>query len=304
MAKLVIKGGTPLKGAVKLCGAKNSSYKLMIASLLCPHENRLLNFSRIADVMLVKKILESLGAKVHSAGDRTMFINAQKVTSSVVPPELGLASRASSMFLAPLLARSKKAIVPLPGGDKIGKRPLGWHFDGLKAMGAKITVKGKLLKASCDKLKGTNFTFPKNSHTGTETLVMAATLAKGETVLNNAALEPEVDDLIEFLNKQGAKIKRLANKAINITGVTSLKPAIHQIMPDRNEAVSYAIAALVTKGDIILENAQKNHLVAFLEALKNQSFQHKLEDQQPLFEEFLSSLLEHSFLKYYPVCKQ
>jgi UDP-N-acetylglucosamine 1-carboxyvinyltransferase len=268
MAKLIVQGGTPLKGAVKLSGAKNSSYKLMIASLLCPHENRLLNFSRIADVKLVKEILQSLGAKVYSAGERTMFIDSKNLSSSIVPQELGLASRASSMFLAPLLARTQKAIVPLPGGDKIGKRPLGWHFDGLKAMGASIKVKGNILEASCQELHGASFTFPKNSHTGTETLVMAAVLAKGETVIKNAALEPEIDDLINFLNKQGAKINRLNNRVIKINGVKNLKPVIHQVMPDRNEAVSYAIAALVTKGDIILENANKNHLTAFLRSIK------------------------------------
>jgi UDP-N-acetylglucosamine 1-carboxyvinyltransferase len=267
MAKLIVQGGTPLKGAVKLSGAKNSSYKLMIASLLCPHENRLLNFSRIADVKLVKKIIQSLGVKVYSAGERTMFIDAHRISSSIVPQELGLASRASSMLLAPLLARTKRAIVPLPGGDKIGKRPLGWHFDGLKAMGADIKVKDKVLEASCDKLHGTNYTFPKNSHTGTETLIMAAVLAQGETIINNAALEPEVDDLINFLTKQGAKIKRHPNRTIKITGIKTLKPVIHQVMPDRNEAVSYAIAALVTKGDIILENANKDHLTSFLASL-------------------------------------
>jgi UDP-N-acetylglucosamine 1-carboxyvinyltransferase len=268
MEKLIIKGGTPLKGAVKLCGAKNSSYKLMIASLLCSHENRLLNLSRIADVDLVKDIIKRLGAKAYSAGDRTMFINAKDITNSVIPQDLGEASRASSMFIAPLLARLKQATVPLPGGDKIGKRPLGWHFDGLKAMGANIKVENNTLKASCDSLHGTDFTFPKNSHTGTETLIMAATLATGTTTLRNAALEPEIDDLIEFLNKMGADIKREPSRVIKINGVNNLKPVIHQVMPDRNEAVSYAIAGVVTKGDIIIENANKNHLDIFLEKLK------------------------------------
>lgn len=268
MDKLIIQGGTPLKGAVKLSGAKNSSYKLMIASLLCHHENRLLNLSRIADVNLVKNIIKKLGAKAYSAGDRTMFINAKNLTNSVIPEELGKASRASSMFIAPLLARLKKATVPLPGGDKIGKRPLGWHFDGLKAMGATIKVENNMLKATCKSLHGTSYTFPKNSHTGTETLIMAAVLASGTTTLKNAALEPEVDDLIEFLNKMGADIKRLPGRVIKIKGVKELKPVIHQVMPDRNEAVSYAIAGVVTKGDIIIENVNQDHLKIFLEKLK------------------------------------
>ncbi|MBU1085093.1 MAG: UDP-N-acetylglucosamine 1-carboxyvinyltransferase [Candidatus Beckwithbacteria bacterium] len=268
MDKLIIKGGVPLKGAVKLCGAKNSSYKLMIASLLCSHENRLLNFSRIADVSLVRDIIKQLGAKAYSAGDRTMFVNAKTLTNSVIPKNLGKASRASSMFIAPLLARLKKATVPLPGGDKIGKRPLGWHFDGLRAMGVNLEVKNNMLVASCQSLHGTDYTFPKNSHTGTETLIMAAVLAKGVTNIRNAALEPEVDDLIGFLNKMGAKIKRKPNRIIKIQGVKTLKPVIHQVMPDRNEAVSYAIAGIITKGDVIIENANKDHLKIFLRKLK------------------------------------
>ncbi len=236
----------------------------MIASLLCPHETRLLNFSRIADVKLVAEIINSLGAKAYSAGERTMFIDATNITSSEVPSKLGSASRASSMFIAPLLARKKSAFVPLPGGDKIGKRPLGRHFDGLKAMGANIEYVNGGIKATTKGLVGTNYKFPKNSHTGTETLIIAAVLAKGTTLIENAALEPEVDDLITMLNQMGAKINRLPNKTIKILGVKSLHPTIHRVMPDRNEAVSYAIAALITKGDIILENANPDHLTAFL----------------------------------------
>jgi UDP-N-acetylglucosamine 1-carboxyvinyltransferase len=269
MPKLIIHGGTPLKGTVKLCGAKNASYKLMIASLLCPHETRLLNFSRIADVDLVKKIIQSLGAKVYSAGERSLFINPKNLTSSTVPQDLGLASRASSMFIAPLLARTKQAIVPLPGGDKIGKRPLNRHFDGLKALGAKIEFKNKSLHASCQQLIGTTYKFPKNSHTGTETLIMAATLAQGKTIIQNAAQEPEVDDLINLLNQMGAQITRKPNRVIEIIGVKHLKSVIYQVMPDRNEAVSYAIAAYITQGDIIIENAKPDHLTAFLKKLKS-----------------------------------
>lgn len=266
--KLIIEGGTPLKGVVRLSGAKNSSYKLMIASLLCSHENRLLNFSRIADVDLVKEILQKLGAKVYSAGERTLFINAAQLHSSIIPHDLGLASRASSMFIAPLLARTKKAIVPLPGGDKIGARSLDRHFDGLKALGVKLEIKNNLIHASCPQLTGAEYTFSKPTHTGTETMIMAAVLAKGKTILKNAGLEPEVDDLINFLNQMGAKITRLDNRVIEIQGVKKLKPIIYKVMPDRNEAVSYAIAALITRGDIIVENAREKDLTAFLVKLQ------------------------------------
>jgi len=266
--RLIIQGGTPLKGVVRLGGAKNSSYKLMIASLLCSHENRLLNFSRIADVELVKQIIQKLGPKIYSAGERTLFINAAKLGSSIIPQDLGLASRASSLFIAPLLARTKKAIVPLPGGDKIGSRSLDRHFAGLKALGVKLEIKNNLIHASCPQLTGASYTFSKPTHTGTETMIMAAVLAKGETILRNAALEPEVDDLINFLNQMGAKITRLVNRVIEIEGVKKLKPVIYKVMPDRNEAVSYAIAALITKGDIIVENAREKDLTAFLAKLQ------------------------------------
>jgi len=266
--RLIIQGGTPLKGVVRLGGAKNSSYKLMIASLLCSHENRLLNFSRIADVELVKQIIQKLGPKIYSAGERTLFINAAKLGSSIIPQDLGLASRASSLFIAPLLARTKKAIVPLPGGDKIGSRSLDRHFAGLKALGVKLEIKNNLIHASCSQLTGALYTFSKPTHTGTETMIMAAVLAKGKTILRNAALEPEVDDLINFLNQMGAKITRLANRVIEIEGVKKLKPVIYKVMPDRNEAVSYAIAALITKGDIIVENAREKDLTAFLAKLQ------------------------------------
>ncbi len=278
MARLVINGGIPLKGVVRLGGAKNSSFKLMIASLLCAGETRLLNFSRIADVDLTKELIKAVGGKVREAGERTLFINASEISNSTLPQHLGEASRASSMLLAPLLARTGKAIVPLPGGDKIGSRPLERHFAGLKAMGADIEVKDGHVLASAERLTGTTYRFAKNSHTGTETMIMAAVLASGETVLENAALEPEVDDLIEMLNAMGAKIIRGGNRQIKITGVSRLNPVIHKVMPDRNEAVSYAIAACVTHGDVVVENAKEEHLTAFLEKFSQAGGKYEIGD--------------------------
>lgn len=268
MAKLIVEGGRPLKGVVRLGGAKNASFKLMIASLLAKGESRLLNFSRIADVDITKKIIESLGAEVKRCGERTLFINSSRIITSIVPKELGLASRASILFIAPLLARLKRAVVPLPGGDKIGKRPVERHLAGLKALGARIKFSKGMFEVSAARLQGAYFKFPKNTHTGTEALIMAGVLAQGKTILDNAAQEPEVDDLIVFLNQMGAKIKRVKPRKIEIEGVPDLSPVIYQIMPDRNEAVSYAIAALATRGDIVVENAVKGHLEAFLEQLK------------------------------------
>ncbi len=267
MSKLIITGGAPLKGSVRLGGAKNASFKIMIASLLVKGESKILNFSRIADVKLTQDILKDLGCKIRVAGDRTLFIDTSNLSKHRIANKFGKQSRASTMFIGPLLTRFCKAQVPLPGGDKIGLRPLERHFEGLKALGAKVQLKKDSVLVTCKGLKGTTFTFDKKTHTGTESMIMAAVLAKGKTVLENAALEPEVDDMIIFLNKMGAQIKRIKDQII-IQGVKKLKPTIHQLMPDRNEAVTYACAAIATRGDIILENANPKHLKAFLDKLK------------------------------------
>ena len=268
MTKYLIKGGKPLKGAVRIGGAKNSSFKLMIASLLAESESRLLDISRISDVAITKQVIETLGGQVKSPGEGTIFINPEKLKNYQIPQDFGYKSRASIMFAGPLLARFGRAYLPLPGGDPIGKRPVDRHLDGLKALGTKIQKIDGFIKLECPQLVGTRFRFIKNTHTGTETLIMAAVLAKGTTILENAALEIEVDDLIDFLNKMGGKIKRLPNRIIKIEGVKKLKGTIHKAIPDRNEAVSYACAALATKGDIIIENAQASHLTAFLAKVK------------------------------------
>lgn len=264
---LTIFGGSPLFGCVRAGGAKNASYKLMIAALLTQDESRLINLPGISDVDLVGKIIGELGGEVRMVGDHTLFVNPKSLKSFSVNEEHGKASRASSLFLAPLLARFGRAEVPLPGGDKIGKRPLGRHIEGLEKMGVKFLVDGEVLKAETDGLKGANYKFEKNTHTGTETLIIAAVLAEGKTVLENAALEPEIDDLIKFLNKMGAKIRRRSFRVIEIEGVKSLTGAIHRVMPDRNEVVSYACAAIASKGDIVVENARQEDLLAFLEKL-------------------------------------
>jgi len=262
-----VEGGNSLRGLVRLGGAKNVSYKLMIAALLGQEESRILNFSQISDVSLVQEVINSLGARAYSAGERTLFIDPTQLEKTEVAAEYGSGSRASTMFLAPLMARFGRAKVPFPGGDKIGKRPIDRHLESLEAMGVRFVVENNSIEAYTDGLVGTTYRFAKNTHTGTETALMAAVLAKGQTILENAAEEPEVDDLISFLNDMGAHIRRRANKVIEIEGVERLGGAIHRIMPDQNEAVSYAVAAIVTKGDIIVENARQAHLQAFLDKL-------------------------------------
>lgn len=267
MATYKIKGGTPLFGSVRIGGAKNASYKLMLAALLGEKESRLLNFSRISDVETVAQIITMLGGVAKKTGERAMVINPVGLNSYKVPKEHGAQGRFSNMFIPVLLHKFKMAEVPLPGGDKIGKRPLERHFEGLEALGAKVSQTDQAIVVEAKELHGTNYTFSKNSHTGTETLIMAAVLAKGTTVLENAAEEPEIDDLIVFLNEMGAKISRPRSRVIEIQGVEKLGGAIHKLMPDRNEAVSYACAALATKGDVIIENAREDDLASFLQKL-------------------------------------
>jgi len=268
MAEFHVTGGIPLHGSVRIGGAKNASFKLMIASLLADSESRLLNFSKISDVELVAKIISYLGAKINGACERAISIDPTNLNSFVIDKEHGEQGRFSTMFIPPLLAKFGEAKVPAPGGDKIGKRPLDRHFEGLEALGAKIILENGIYIAKTNGFVGNTYKFSKNSHTGTETLIMAAVKAKGKTILENAALEPEIDDLIWYLNEMGAKISREPNRVIIIEGVKKLHGAIHKIIPDRNEAVSYACAAITTKGDVIIENAKQEHLVAFLEKLK------------------------------------
>jgi UDP-N-acetylglucosamine 1-carboxyvinyltransferase len=261
----IIEGGNPLRGVIILGGAKNAGFKLMIASLLLQGESTLLNITPIGDVQEVKEIIRVLGGKVNKHGDRNYFINPIGISSHLIPNEFGEKSRASLLFAGPLLAKFKKAIIPLPGGDRIGSRDLDRHFNGLKAFGVDIEIKGNLIYLSTKGLKGAHYRLRKPSHTTTENLLMTAVLAQGKTILENTALEPEVDDMITFLNKAGAKIKRKPNRVIEIDGVRKLKPVIHKVIPDRNQVVTYAIAAALTKGDIIIEDANKDHLEAFLE---------------------------------------
>jgi len=215
----------------------------------------------------VAEIINSLGAKAQLVGERAYMVDPTSLSSHDIAEKYGRISRASSLFIPALLSRFGEVSVPFPGGDKIGARPLDRHFDGLAALGVEVKFENELIHAKTKGLHGATYCFPKSTHTGTETLIMTAVKAKGVTLLQNAALETEIDDLIEFLNTMGAKIERLPNRVIKIEGVEHLHGAIHQIMPDHNQVVSFACAAIATKGDVIVENARPSDLTAFLTAL-------------------------------------
>lgn len=267
MAKYIIEGGIPLKGKVKIPGAKNAGFKLMIASLLTDDISTLTNIPYIRDVVSVTKIIESLGSKVEISDDTIQISNG--LSDWRVPEEVGIRSRASFMYLPILLHRFKKGKVPTPVGDKIGERSIDWFLEGLRKMGAVVTKeKGTIEISVSERLQGVHYTFPKNTHTGSEGMILAGVLAEGNTVLENAAAEPEIDDLISFLRAMGAKVERTEPRKIEIEGVSSLKGATHKIMPDRNEAVTFGCYALGTKGDIEIEGVRIAGLQAFLDQVR------------------------------------
>jgi len=267
MTSFKIQGGTPLKGAVRLGGAKNASFKLMIAAACGTGESRLLNMSNIGDVEVTYKTLEAIGVKVSRPGDNTVYVVGDGLNSDTIPRFTGEKTRAATLFAGLLLNKYGRAIIPLPGGCSLGERPVDRHLDGFRALGATVICDEQGIRMEAPNgLRGAHYTFPKKSHTGTEAIIIAAVLAHGQTVIGNAAHEPEIDDLISFFNAMGAQVKRVGDTIV-IDGVKTLHGATHYVMPDRNEAVSYATMAIATGGDIIIEGAVPAHIQAFLTAL-------------------------------------
>ena len=267
MEKLVVNGGRKLKGKIGVSGSKNVALKVLVASLLTKEKVIIENVPRISDFNILVEIVEDLGATVDFI-DHTLTIEAGTLADYDVPLEGAASLRASSMLIAPLLVRMGKALIPNPGGCRIGARPIDRTIEGLIHMGADIRYDSQdgYFHAKTNGFRGVTYEFEKNTHTGTETLIIAAVLAKGKTILKNAAEEPEVDELINFLTSMGAKIKR-DKRTITITGVNKLSGTTFRIMPDRNEVVTFAIAAYVTNGDITVVNAQKEHIKEFLDKL-------------------------------------
>jgi UDP-N-acetylglucosamine 1-carboxyvinyltransferase len=267
MTSFKIVGGSALKGAVRLGGAKNVSFKLMIAAAMATGESRLLNMSKIGDVEVTFRTLEALGIKCSRPGDNTVYIQGGDLSTHIIPKFTGEKTRATTLFAGLLLHKTRKAFIPLPGGCSLGDRLIDRHLEGLKAMGAEIEYTDEGIEmAAPNGLHGATYRFEKKSHTGTEALIIAAVLAEGKTVLENAAFEPEIDDMIVFFNKMGAQVKRVAD-TIEVVGVKELFGATHYVMSDRNEAVSYACMALATKGDIIVEGARPEYIQSFLRKL-------------------------------------
>jgi UDP-N-acetylglucosamine 1-carboxyvinyltransferase len=266
MDKIVIKGSERLIGDVKISGAKNAALPIIAATILADSTCTIKNVPDLVDIKTMSGMLEHLGAKVKRNGHE-MVIDPSSINDHKAPYELVKTMRASVLVLGPLLAKHKKATVSLPGGCAIGARPINLHLNGLEKLGAKITLEHGYVKAEAEKLTGARIVFENITVTGTENIMMAACLADGETILENAACEPEVVDLANFLNKMGARVQGAGTDMIRINGVDKLTGAGHEVMPDRIEAGTFMIAAAITKGNIRIQNCPKRCLDAVIEKL-------------------------------------
>ncbi len=269
--KLVIEGGRPLAGEVVVSGAKNAALPLMAATLLAPGRHVLRNAPRLADVATMGRLLVEMGARVQRGEGRdshVVTIDMGSRVEPVAPYELVKTMRASVVVLGPLLARFGRARVSLPGGCAIGARPIDQHIQGLTRLGAKIDIEHGYVEARAERLVGATVTFDVVTVTGTENLIMAATLAKGRTVLENAAREPEIEDLADYLNAMGARIAGAGTEVITVDGVEALEAREHAILPDRIEAGTFLAAAALTGGDVRLLDARSRHLEAVIGKLR------------------------------------
>jgi UDP-N-acetylglucosamine 1-carboxyvinyltransferase len=271
MDKLVIRGGNPLLGTIRVSGAKNAALPCMAAALLTEDTVILENIPQVRDIETTRKLLAAMGAEVELGYGRAHHrttISCRKLASPEASYELVKTMRASTLVLGPLVARCGRARVSLPGGCAIGARPIDLHIKGLERLGAKITQDHGYVEAATNRLKGAEIVFDKITVTGTEDLLMAATLAEGETVMQNCAREPEVADLADLLNKMGAKIEGAGTSTLRVQGVSKLHGAKHRIIPDRIEAGTFIIAGAMTGGDLNVAGCEPGHLTALLQKLE------------------------------------
>src|SRR5215469_5456045 len=270
MDKFVIRGGNALLGTVRVSGAKNAALPAMAAALLTPEPVILENIPQVRDIETTRRLLTAMGAEVELGYGRAHHrtsISCQNLSAPEASYELVKTMRASTLVLGPLVARCGRARVSLPGGCAIGARPIDLHIKGLERLGARIIQEHGYVEASAERLKGAEIVFDKITVTGTEDLLMAATLAEGETVLQNCAREPEVADLADLLNKMGAKIEGAGTPTIRVQGVSKLKGTKHRIIPDRIEAGTFIIAGAMTGGDLNITGCDPSHLSALISKL-------------------------------------
>jgi UDP-N-acetylglucosamine 1-carboxyvinyltransferase len=287
MDKFLIKGGKPLHGTVQISGAKNSALPVMAAALLTAEPVTLHNIPKVRDLITMSKLLAFMSARV-SVNDfpaSDYVIQATTLGDAVAPYELVRTMRASILTLGPLIARVGVARVSLPGGCAIGARPVDLHLSALEKMGAEITTSHGYIEAKVPnhgRLKGAHITFEKITVTGTENILMAACLADGTTVLNNAAREPEVTDLIEMLRKMGARIEGDCSSTLRIQGVEKLRGTEHSVIPDRIETGTFLVAGAITAGDLTLTNCAPEHLASIIDKMQQAGVPIEIPDKTSL----------------------
>lgn len=269
MEKYLIKGGKSLQGEVEVSGAKNAVLKAMVAACLTKEKVVIKNVPLISDMYIMAEIIRELGGTA-LLEDHMLTVQMEKFSSHRIPLDRAAEVRTSSMFIAPLLARVGQAIIPNPGGCRLGARPIDRTIDGIRRLGVSITYHSEdgYFHAQTKKLQAISYTFEKNTHTGTETMLLAAVLAQGKTTLHNAAEEPEVDELIDLLKSMGAKVDRIEPRTIVVEGVPELHGGSMTVQPDRNEIVTLACAAILTKGDVFVKEAKEEPIKDFLDTLR------------------------------------
>ncbi len=267
MQKLIIQGGFPLHGEISISGAKNAALPLLCAALLTEESLQIKNVPALQDIITMVSLLKQMGTHVTEHGNGEIVLSAAALTHPLAPYEMVKTMRAAILVLGPLLARAGEAEISLPGGCAIGLRPVDQHIKGLQAMGAEIAIRHGYIHAVAKKLHGARIVFDIVTVTGTENLMMAATLAAGTTVLENAAREPEIIDLANCLNAMGARIHGAGTDIITIEGVSSLRGAEHTVMPDRIETGTFLVAATAAGGEIHLKNTDAHLLDAVLDKL-------------------------------------
>ena len=268
MEKLLIKGGKSLSGKISCSGAKNAALPMIAATILCEDKVVLKNLPYLQDITTMFELLGSMGSEILLDENMDFTISSANLKDIEARYELVKTMRASILVLGPLLSKYGKARIALPGGCAIGSRPVNFHLDALKQMGASITLRNGYIEANASKLKGANIRFEGVTVTGTENLMMAATLAEGQTILTNVAKEPEIADLADMLNSMGAKISGAGTDKIVIDGVDKLKGTIFDIPADRIEAGTYLVAAAVTKGNITIDGINPNRLMKVIDKLR------------------------------------
>ena len=279
MQKFIVTGGVPLRGEVRIAGAKNAVLKMMAAAALTDDASILRNVPRISDVQILRGVMSDIGFSIKPLENDALEIKASGADWLFVPLEAAMKMRSSFILLGPLLTRFGRVIISNPGGDRIGRRPVDLHVDAMRTLGAEIEYKnGYYFAQAPGGLKGARVTFPYVTVMGTENAMLAATLAKGTTVIENAAQEPEVDDLATMLRGMGAQIERTAPHRLEIQGVDRLHGVEHAVLGDRLEAGTFAMAAAVTGGEITVRGVAPEHLGAFIGVLAGMGVSHEVFD--------------------------